>query len=103
MNQHSADKLKALFPDFVKSKHYLDLNNSLPYAVVGDLLAYVRDQFTSNQLSVDDSKVRSMFTLINELHETLSGQEAEIVPAGFFESMLWGEDSDKYFIEAAKK
>ncbi|MBI4088197.1 hypothetical protein HY418_02315 [Candidatus Kaiserbacteria bacterium] len=95
--------LKEIFPEFTGIDGYIAENESLPYAFVADLLDHLRDEFKEGKIVSDDPKMEKMFSLITELESLPRAENKEIVPAGFFESMLYGEPSDKFFIDAAKK
>lgn len=95
--------LKGLFPDVVNAKDYIAANENVPYAFVADLLDHLRDEFVAGNINIDDPRVARMFAIITELERLPKEENKEIVPAGFFETMLLGHDSDRYFIEAAKK
>jgi hypothetical protein len=95
--------LKEIFPEAAMTEDYIVENESVPYAFVSDLVDYLRDEYQKGAINADDPRIAKMFAIITEL-ENLPGQESrEIVPAGFFESMLYGEPSDTLFVEAAKK
>jgi hypothetical protein len=95
--------LKELFPEVTQEKDYIVENESLPYAFAADLVDYLRESFKSGKIAVDDPRVQRLFSILTEIESLPPEENRELVSAGFFESMLYEEPSDSYFIEAAKR
>src|SRR3989344_2828194 len=94
--------LKALFPEITSTEGYIPENESLPYAFVADLLDHLRKESSRGKIAINDPRIERLFLIITELGKLPKEQEKEIVASGFFESMLFGEPTDRFFIDAAK-
>jgi hypothetical protein len=75
----------------------------IPYIFLSHFLAYLRDLWSSGKLRVDDPRAKALFSHIEELEGSGVPENMDFVTTGFFESMLHGDFSDQFFVDAAAR